>query len=462
MLFRLSIKHKLIIGLVVITVLFFVITIAANVVISRKIIINFASLSIKKEVTAQSLRASSFLTQAISDVKILAKARSIRGIISAKDNGGIDPVEQITYDEWRRRLADTFAIFAQEKKMFFQIRYIDETGDEVVRIDYNNNEVKVASDDKLQNKSNRYYFREAMLVEPGSIYVSRVDLNKEGNPPKIEKPYKPNVRYAAPIIDNQGRRRGIVIVNLAVLPLFNKIKLSPEFSQGDVFIIDQDGYYLFNLDPAKRWGSSFDLGHQANIKNDFPEIAQNFFDKASGSLVLDKNIISFARIQLSPQDPSRYMVLIRKLPISEVMADMNQQNQKIIILALILLFLFIVSYYVLVDYLVSPLNQLVSAALSLGQGDFSKRVKINSHDEIGNIAVAFNNMADQLQKSHEELEKKVRERTIQLENAKKVTEKKLSETERLNKILVARELKMRELKKEIEALKKKIEKKNKK
>ncbi len=459
MLFRLSIKHKLIIGLVVITVLFFVITIAANIVISRKIIINFAQLSIKKEVTAQSLRASSFLTQAISDVKILAKARSIKGIISAKDNNGIDPVEQITYDEWRRRLADTFVLFAQEKKNFFQIRYIDEGGNEVVRVDYNNGQAIVVPDDKLQNKSNRYYFREAMQTKPDSIYVSRVDLNKEGDPPKIEEPYKPNVRYAVPVIDSQGKRRGIVIVNLAVLPLFNKIKLSPELSQGDVFIIDQDGYYLFNLDPAKRWGSAFDLGHQANIRNDFPEIAQDFFDKTSGSLVLDKSIVSFAKIQFSPHDPSRYMVLIRKLPISEVMADMNQQNQKIIILALILLFLFIVSYYVLVDYLVSPLNQLVVAALSLGQGDFSKRVKVHSHDEIGNIAIAFNNMAEQLQKSHAELEKKVKERTVQLENAKKVTEKKLSETERLNKILVARELKMRELKKEIEELKKKIAKK---
>jgi len=49
--------------------------------------------------------------------------------------------------------------------------------------------------------------------------------------------------------------------------------------------------------------------------------------------------------------------------------------------------------------LVKPLRQMSAAARSFGGGDFSMRVPVTSADEVGQLAVAFNNMADSLTNS---------------------------------------------------------------
>lgn len=49
--------------------------------------------------------------------------------------------------------------------------------------------------------------------------------------------------------------------------------------------------------------------------------------------------------------------------------------------------------------LVKPLRQMSAAAKSLGNGDFSVRVPVTSSDEMGQLALSFNNMADSLSNS---------------------------------------------------------------
>lgn len=52
--------------------------------------------------------------------------------------------------------------------------------------------------------------------------------------------------------------------------------------------------------------------------------------------------------------------------------------------------------YIITRILARPLKQMSSAAKSFGQGDFSVRVDYHSGDEIGELALSFNQMADSL------------------------------------------------------------------
>ncbi|MCK4851996.1 MAG: HAMP domain-containing protein, partial [Candidatus Omnitrophica bacterium] len=107
----------------------------------------------------------------------------------------------------------------------------------------------------------------------------------------------------------------------------------------------------------------------------------------------------------------------------------------------------------------SPVLKLKDAADRIASGDLDTAVDIRTKDEIGILADSFNRMARDLKASRQKLEGwakalelKVRERTLELRE-------KLEELEKFNKLSVDRELKMMELKKEIERLKNKVDEK---
>ena len=86
-----------------------------------------------------------------------------------------------------------------------------------------------------------------------------------------------------------------------------------------------------------------------------------------------------------------------------VTGDTGELNQfitemiKIFLLCaiLVLLITFIATYFVTLK-MVRPLREMAVAAKKFGQGDFSTRISIDSDDEIGQLAMAFNNMAKSL------------------------------------------------------------------
>ena len=78
----------------------------------------------------------------------------------------------------------------------------------------------------------------------------------------------------------------------------------------------------------------------------------------------------------------------------------------------------------LIDRITRPLRQLREGAERVGRGDFSQQVEVNSGDECGELAIAFNQMTGNLKASREELETTV-------ENLK-TTKEQLTQSEKLS------------------------------
>jgi methyl-accepting chemotaxis protein len=123
----------------------------------------------------------------------------------------------------------------------------------------------------------------------------------------------------------------------------------------------------------------------------------------------------------------------------------------------IIIFIFLFSNKIIVR----PLKKIVGAANAFGQGNSDYEIKVKSNDEIGELANNLNRIFLDLKKSKAELEDyaknletKIKERTKELE-LKNIEQTKVNEKlEHMNKLMVGRELRMVELKKEIEILKK--------
>jgi len=89
----------------------------------------------------------------------------------------------------------------------------------------------------------------------------------------------------------------------------------------------------------------------------------------------------------------------------------------------------------LVSNFLKPLAKLKEFSLSLSQGHLDQQIKITTGDELEDLAKVLNSMAKNLKTSRMDIEKKIKDRTAQLE--------------KLNQAMVGRELKMVELKKKI-------------
>jgi methyl-accepting chemotaxis protein len=138
----------------------------------------------------------------------------------------------------------------------------------------------------------------------------------------------------------------------------------------------------------------------------------------------------------------------------------NQQYNLVVNYILILTFFLIIGFLFSIwfSYEISkPIKELTIASNEIKKGNLNHKIKIDSRDEIGSLAMTYESMRQSLKEQKKEiakynsdLEKKVQERTKELES-------KNSELEQFNKFAINRELKMIELKDKLSEFKKKLE-----
>ncbi len=150
------------------------------------------------------------------------------------------------------QLTETFAALAETSGRYAQIRWLDETGQERVRVDYRAGKVIRVPQEELQFKGNRYYFVESVHLAPNEIYVSPIDLNVEHG--VIEEPHSPMLRVATPLYDSAGRSRGIVIVNYLAQEMLERLTKALDGIADHTALLNADGYWLRSPNPTDDWG----------------------------------------------------------------------------------------------------------------------------------------------------------------------------------------------------------------
>jgi len=115
----------------------------------------------------------------------------------------------------------------------------------------------------------------------------------------------------------------------------------------------------------------------------------------------------------------------------------NSAIWSIILTALIVLILAGSLSFLVTRSITEPLKALEKGAKYIAKGDFSYSVSIKGQDELNLMANAFNQMTRELAELYENLEQKVKDRTIDLEEKNRQlieTQQKLIESEKLNTI----------------------------
>ena len=205
-------------------------------------------------------------------------------------------------EAYLKRLGEVFLHFAQQKRLYDQVRLLDASGQEIVRVNFNDGKPQVIEATQLQDKSRRYYFQEAIRLESGQVYISPLDLNIEDG--EVQQPYKPMMRFATPIFDQAGNRQGIVVLNYFGERLINHFLLAAANIADHIELLNEDGYWLSSQNPADAWGFMFENGLKYTDR--YPLEWRYLQEYDADQIYTDRGLFTFAT--LSPTSAARHIL----------------------------------------------------------------------------------------------------------------------------------------------------------
>ncbi len=358
----------------------------------------------EENLRSDEMRIELFLFELKSEIRFISRLPGVVALINYDESTGTVPGFEVDRETIIERINEAFSGFMAVHPQYAQLRYIDENGFEVVRINSKNGVVERVAKENLQNKKERYYFQEAMTHEYDNIYISPVDLNKEGSPPQIVQPIRPMIRLAAPIFDKDGNRKGAVISNVNAEALFDIFGDAFFGTRVESLLVDQDGYYLFHPEEEKRWGGSSDLNTGEQFRADYEGFQDVDFGKELTVTEANGNISYSIPIRYDQDDPDRYWVLFRFVPKDLFREAFLILRQIVVVFALVMIGVTIMFVFWFARFFTRPIDRLSGTVRDIKRGKLSKRARIDSNDEIGEFAKAFNDMADKLTSSLREIE----------------------------------------------------------
>ena len=184
--------------------------------------------------------------------------------------------------------------FVRSKRQYDQLGYLDITGMEVFRINWNAGDPYVVKPEGLQFKGGRNYFARGIQLAGGDVYISPFDLNVEQG--RLERPLKPVIRFVTPVLDTNGKRRGLVVLNFLgqrLLKLFGK---TSNASGEWLMLLNSDGYWLKGTDPSREWGFMFDDRQAMTFKDMYPIPWERMEQEPSGQFFTDEGLYTFSTL----------------------------------------------------------------------------------------------------------------------------------------------------------------------
>jgi diguanylate cyclase (GGDEF)-like protein len=184
-----------------------------------------------------------------------------------------------------------------------QIRILDAKGREQMRVDFVAGKPSIVDESHLQDKSDRYYYLDAKDLSPNEIYISPLDLNIEKG--VLEVPYKPMIRYVMAVYGSNEKVVGYVVINYLAQKLFDRLQVASKTMGGGLYLVNQDGFYLYGLPFDHLWGFQIPDHFQANLANDNPNLWSLLNTESTGMLSMHYSAKIFNSLNISETAKAR-------------------------------------------------------------------------------------------------------------------------------------------------------------
>ncbi|XMB86507.1 diguanylate cyclase [Mycoplasmatota bacterium WC44] len=193
-------------------------------------------------------------------------------------------------------VAEEWKMFSERRKIYDQIRFIDQRGDEIIRINYLLDKSEIVNDDNLQNKNDRYYFCESIEINSDQIYISQLDLNVENF--VIQEPKEPVMRFSKPVYDENNDILGVIVLNYKASFLLEDFKDISRSSNGEIYLLNSSGYWLSSNDTTHEWGFMYDELQDVKFQTTFG-YEWDKMTESEGSFLTDNGLFTYGDVVVS-------------------------------------------------------------------------------------------------------------------------------------------------------------------
>lgn len=270
-----------------------------------------------------------------------------------------------------------------------------------------------------QNESDQDYFQQLLKTElpfASALKISPKNMNLV------------NLFFSSLVRDAEGKILGVLRISYNANVVQQLVTRQTERAGAESFALLLDDYYI-HLAHSRDSSLLFkaitplapNLVSKLQTENRLPtlpasELAINLPEL---KIALDAKK-SFLITSLATTDHQRNLIAIAPLeyqgwfvvfarPTDIALAPVNRQIRDTFILVAVIAGIVIIIAFVISQLLTKPILYLNQVVSQLSAGTFDVRVKINSKDEISQLAKSFNQMAEQLQTSFSILESKNRD-----------------------------------------------------
>ncbi len=240
-----------------------------------------------------------------------------------------------------------------------------------------------------------------------------------------------------PIYDRNNQLLGVITATYELDKIQDFLGQHKIGKNGQTFIFDREGLLVAtsqeesslnnSKDSKKTKRPSIEQSSNPLIQATAKYLKKSFVDlnKIERSYQLEfnyKDQLQFLQISPYKDELGIDWLIVTVVPESDFLARIQANTRQTILLCIFAFFLVIIIGIMTSNWVAKPILTLKNAAKDIALGKLNAHVKIDQTYELGELAISFNSMANQLKEMFETLEEKVDKRTEELVIAKEKAE----------------------------------------
>ncbi|CAN5880908.1 hypothetical protein BH11PSE12_BH11PSE12_33890 [soil metagenome] len=300
-------------------------------------------------------------------------------------------------DKDKKLLADTFTAMLAVHPEYVQIRLIglDDHGLELVRVDRDADKlVRVIASD-LQEKAHYPYVFRTLQLTRGQVHLSDITLNHEvGAHTGMDKP---SLRVATPVVADDGKVLGLIVINLDLNCMFERLKNDLPDAYA-LYLSNHWGDYLIHPDTAETFG--FEQGRRVFIQDTFAPVADllngrraSVVSHIEGEQTSNNDLIAaFVRLPLGAAAEKNFVILGLSQPMENMLRETRELGWSTVRMILILGACAVLLAALVSRVVTGSLRSMVDAMTLFSTQHLITELPSGGKDEIALLARSLNQM----------------------------------------------------------------------